>query len=58
MNPTNLNNIESREIIPGYRARFVQSENMTAAYWEIDAGSPLTDCRIIDMFYPRREEYR
>lgn len=106
MNPINLNDLNAREIIPGYRARFVQSENMTLAFWEITAnapmpehshpneqvttliegeflmtiggetnhlkpgsvliippdvrhsGKPLTDCKIIDVFYPRREEYR
>lgn len=106
MKPINLNNITSREIIPGYRAKFIHSESMTVAYWEITAGSPmpqhshpneqvtsliegefrmtignethhlkpgsvvvippnvrhcgqpLTDCRIIDTFYPKRDEYQ
>lgn len=106
MNPICLNDLQPREIIPGYSARFVQSPNMTIAYWNIKSGSPmpqhahpneqvttllegefmmtigdethhlkagsvmvippdvvhsglpLTNCRIIDVFYPKREEYR
>ena len=94
------------EIVPGFRARFVHSEHMTLAYWNIDAGAALpdhahiheqivnviqgefaftldgetrtlvagsvvnipsnvkhsgkalTNCKIIDAFYPVREDYR
>lgn len=101
-----LNSINQVEKIPGYRVRFVHSQNMTLAYWDITAGAPLpehshpheqvanilagkfeltiagesrlldagsvaiipggavhsgraiTDCRILDVFYPVREEYR
>jgi quercetin dioxygenase-like cupin family protein len=93
-----LENIEEREMVPGYRARFVHSDNMTFAYWNIDAGAALpehshpheqvytllegefeltrpgavaiipphvphsgraiTDCRIIDVFHPTRDDYR
>lgn len=100
-----LNDIEEREIIPGYHARFVHSDNMTLAYWRVEAGASipehshpheqvvnliegrfelvvdgqprqvepgsiavipggvshsgraLSDCRIIDVFYPVREDY-
>jgi len=92
--------------VPGYRVRFVHCENMTLAYWHVDAGAVLpahrhpheqvssviegqfemtieadaevlgpgsvavippnarhlgwavTDCRVIDAFYPVREDYR
>jgi quercetin dioxygenase-like cupin family protein len=102
----NLKDIESREIIPGYRAVFLHSENMTMAYWTIEAGAEmpvhahpheqvanllegefelalegeqqvlhpgmvaiipsntphggraLTDCRILDVFHPPREDYQ
>ena len=41
MNKIDLNSIEGNEIIPGYFARFVHSENMTIAYWNIEGGSSL-----------------
>ncbi|MFC2130597.1 cupin domain-containing protein [Bacteroidota bacterium] len=101
-----LSNIEQREVVPGYFARFVHTENMTLSYFEIRAGAEmpehshhseqvsnvikgefelnvegtvyklkpdsvvkipsnarhsgkaLTDCYIIDAFYPVREDYR
>ena len=101
-----LADLEEREMIPGYRARFVHTEHMTLAYWTIRAGSPLpehshpheqvvnllegefefnlageiqrlspgmvvvitsnlphsgkaiTACRILDVFYPARDDYR
>ncbi|MBC8366737.1 cupin domain-containing protein [bacterium] len=100
-----LNEIEEREIIPGFHVRFVHSENMTLAYWRVDEGAKipehshpheqvvnliegrfelvidgqarqvepgsvalipggvshsgraLSDCRIIDVFHPVREDY-
>ena len=106
MSKIELNSIEEKEIVPGFFARFVHSENMTIAYWNIKAGSSLpehshhhelissmikgefeltvdstphflkannvfvipsgiphsgkaiTDCKIIDTFYPVREDYR
>jgi len=102
----NLQDFEVKEPVPGYKVRFVHSENMTFAYWNIDAGAALpehshpheqvanviegkfeftlegekrviepgdvvtipgnakhagkavTDCRIIDVFYPVREDYK
>ena len=102
----NLQNVEQKEIVKGYKARFVHSEKMTTAYWEVEAGAELplhsheheqisnvtegkfefnldgelrvlepgdvvvipsgtphsgkavTDCSIIDTFYPVREDYR
>lgn len=37
----NIHNIEQKEFIPGYRVRFIHTENMTLAYWDIEAGSIL-----------------
>lgn len=102
----NLKDFEEKEPVPGYKVRFVHSDNMTFAYWNIDAGAALpdhshpheqvanviegkfeftldgetkvigpgdvvtipgnvphsgkavTDCRIIDAFYPVREDYK
>ena len=98
-------NIEEKTIIPGFRARFIHSANMTFALWDIDAGASLpehanpheqvshllegeliltiagksnviktgsvavvpsnarhsgkavTACRILEVFYPLREDY-
>jgi len=106
VNKIELNSSEEKEIVPGFFARFVHSENMTITYWNIKAGSSLpahshpheqissmikgefeltvdgtphllkqndvfvipsgiphsgkaiTDCKIIDTFYPIREDYR
>jgi quercetin dioxygenase-like cupin family protein len=43
MNPIDINAIEEREIVPGYRARFVHSDHMTLAFWNIRAGAPLPE---------------
>ncbi len=32
-----------REVVPGYRARFIHSEHTTHAYWEIDPDVPLPE---------------
>lgn len=37
----NIQQIAQREIIKGFKARFVHSEHMTIAYWEAEAGSEL-----------------
>lgn len=106
MNKFDLENIPAKEIIPGYKVKFVHSKNMTFAYWDIEAGATLpehehmheqvsnltagefeitvegekqfmksgsvivipsnvrhsgtaiTHCRMIDVFYPVREDYR
>ena len=103
---SHLDKIEPQEIIPGYKARMIHSENMTLIYWDIQAGAPLpehqhpheqvvnlldgefelvvggkrkqlasgavvvipgnvahsghaiTQCRILDVFYPVREDYQ
>jgi quercetin dioxygenase-like cupin family protein len=102
----NLHDLEEKQLIPGFKGHFVHSENMTFAYWDIEAGAVLpehshfheqvasmiagefeltvngetkvlrpgsvaivpsdavhsgraiTICRIIDAFYPVREDYR
>ncbi len=38
-----LKDIEEREIVPGYRAKFVHSEDMTLAYWDVDPGAELPE---------------
>jgi quercetin dioxygenase-like cupin family protein len=101
-----LGELEEREMVPGFRARFIHSDHMTLASWTVKAGSimpehshpheqitailegdfemtvggktsrlspntvgtipanvihsgvALTDCRIMDVFYPVREDYR
>jgi quercetin dioxygenase-like cupin family protein len=101
-----LSDMDWKEIVPGFKGRFVHSENMTFVYWDIEAGAllpehshpheqvtsgiegeldltvdgeikkigpgtviivppnavhsgkALTNCRIIDVFYPVREDYR
>ena len=101
----NLDAIEEKEIVTGFRARFVHSDNMTQAFWRVEAGSVLpehshiheqissvlegefeltvegethqlvpgmvvvipsnqphsgraiTDCRLLDIFHPVREDY-
>lgn len=39
----NLNDVKEKEIIPGYHGKFVHTENMTLAYWNIAAGAPLPE---------------
>ena len=101
----NLKDIPEKELIPGYKVKFVHSKNMTLAYWNIEKGAPLpehshkheqvanviegkfelkvdnktkvlepgdvavipsnvkhsgkaiTKCKLIDVFYPVREDY-
>jgi len=41
MERVNLNEIEPRELVPGFKARFIHSKTMTLAYWEIEPGCSL-----------------
>ena len=100
-----LETVEKKELLPGYKVRFVHSANVTFAFWDVKAGSILpkhlhiheqisqvtegefeltiednifllkqgeiaiipsnsehsgkaiTDCKIMDTFYPLREDY-
>jgi unsaturated pyranuronate lyase len=36
-----LNDIPVREVMPGFRGRFVHGENVTLAYWNVDKGAVL-----------------
>ena len=36
-----LDDIEQRELVPGFKVRFVHSQGMTLAYWDIAEGSAL-----------------
>ena len=39
----NLKSMESKELVPGFHVRFVHTDNMTLAYWEIEEGALLPD---------------
>lgn len=102
----NLKDVKGNEIVKGYLAKFIHTENMTFSYWDVMAGSVLpehthpheqisimiegrfiltiegeakevipgmisvipsnnkhlgeaiSDCRIMDVFYPVREDYK
>ena len=102
----NLNDINVKEPIQGFKGKFIHTENLTVVYWKIKAGSQMpehshpheqvttliegefalssngktkhvkpgdvavfqsnnkhggiaiTDCYIIDVFYPVREDYK
>jgi quercetin dioxygenase-like cupin family protein len=105
MNFVNINDVPEKEILAGYKAKFIHTSNMTFVYWDIEAqqklpkhshpheqvahlihgefeltigtetkimkagdlaiipanikhsGYSITDCKIIDAFYPIREDY-
>jgi len=106
MKSININSLEQKEMLPGFKARFVHSERMTISYWEVlkgaklpehhhpheqisqvtkgifqltidgdfhvlergkvaiipsnavHSGIALTDCKIMDIFCPVREDYK
>lgn len=39
----NVNDIRPKEILPGYTVRFVHTESMTFAFWDVKKGSPLPE---------------
>ncbi len=39
----NLDSIKEREVVKGFRGRFIHSESMTHAYWNIDKGADLPE---------------
>jgi len=39
----NLASIPEKEIVPGYRARFVHGDNLSLAYWDVDPGAELPE---------------
>ena len=38
-----LADVEEREIVPGYRARFVHGASLTLAFWQVEAGAILPE---------------
>lgn len=38
-----LGSLPQREPVPGYRGRFVHTDTMTLAYWEVTADSPIPE---------------
>ena len=38
-----LDNVPSKELMPGFHGRFIHSDGMTVAHWQIEAGSELPD---------------
>jgi quercetin dioxygenase-like cupin family protein len=38
-----LSDIEERDMIPGFRARFIHADRMTCSYWTVAAGSVLPE---------------
>ena len=39
----NLNEMDTREIVPGFHARMVHSEKMTFSVWDVEAGANLRE---------------
>lgn len=43
MSVYDLNNQPIRELIPGFHGQFVHTDNVTVAYWNIEAGAVLPE---------------
>ena len=41
MNVIHLEDIAPRELVPGFKARFIHSDSMTFSYWDIEPGGEL-----------------
>jgi quercetin dioxygenase-like cupin family protein len=39
----NLSDLPEREIVPGFKAKMVHSDNMTCTFWNVEAGASLPD---------------
>ena len=37
----NLGGVPARDVVPGFHGRFIHSEGMTFAWWEIEAGAAI-----------------
>ena len=38
-----LDDIESADVLPGFRAKFVHTDRMTFVFWDVDAGAELPE---------------
>ncbi|MBE0649693.1 MAG: cupin domain-containing protein [Bacteroidales bacterium] len=43
MNKIDLQNIPAKELVPGFHGKFVHTENITFAYWNVEAGAVLPE---------------
>ena len=43
MQYVDLTEVHSKEVVPGFHGKFVHSQNMTTAYWDVVAGSSLAE---------------
>ena len=48
MKLTNLCNINAKEVVQGYFGKFINSQNMSMAIWEVKADSPLPEHKHIN----------
>ena len=40
---THLDEIEVKELFPGYKGKLIHTDRMTIAHWKIDEGSPVPE---------------
>ncbi len=45
MNTIDIKSLDQKELKPGFKARFIHSENMTISYWEVTKGANLPEHR-------------
>ena len=43
MDYTHLEDIEKKELVAGFKVRFIHSENMTFSFWDIEKGAQLPE---------------